>query len=121
MNLEEQKKLEDSLQKRRKEVIAQLSEYAKENPAVKGDLEVAVKDYGEDEDDNAREGADLERDFSMVRQLEQELRDIDRALEKIKTGTYGTCDHCSAVIGEKRLQAMPIASFCIGCARQKPY
>ena len=38
---------------------------------------------------------------------------IDRALKKIKDGTYGYCEETSEPIGIKRLMARPIATLCI--------
>ena len=38
---------------------------------------------------------------------------IDRALKKIKDGTYGYCEETGEPIGIKRLMARPIATLCI--------
>ena len=38
---------------------------------------------------------------------------IDRALKKIKDGTYGYCEETDEPIGIKRLMARPIATLCI--------
>ena len=38
---------------------------------------------------------------------------IDKALKKIKDGTYGYCEETGEPIGIKRLMARPIASLCI--------
>ena len=38
---------------------------------------------------------------------------IDRALKKIKDGTYGFCEETGEPIGIKRLMARPIATLCI--------
>ena len=38
---------------------------------------------------------------------------IDRALKKIKDGTYGYCGETDEPIGIKRLMARPIATLCI--------
>jgi DnaK suppressor protein len=43
------------------------------------------------------------------------LREIDSALEKLKSGTYGICEVCSKVISVKRLRIMPSARLCIKC------
>jgi DnaK suppressor protein len=45
------------------------------------------------------------------------LKDIDNALDKIKTGTYGICEECEEKISEKRLEANPVARYCITCKR----
>jgi DnaK suppressor protein len=45
------------------------------------------------------------------------LKDIDNALDKIKNGTYGVCEECEEKINEKRLEANPVARYCISCKR----
>jgi|SRR3989344_359551 len=41
------------------------------------------------------------------------LRQIDRALEKIEEGTYGTCDLSGEEIPLKRLEAIPYATMTV--------
>jgi len=45
------------------------------------------------------------------------LKDIDNALDKIKNNTYGICEECEEKITEKRLEANPVARYCITCKR----
>lgn len=45
------------------------------------------------------------------------LKDIDSSLDKIKNGTYGICEECEEKITEKRLEANPVARYCIACKR----
>jgi DnaK suppressor protein len=45
------------------------------------------------------------------------LKDIDNALDKIKNETYGICEECEEKISEKRLEANPVARYCITCKR----
>jgi len=47
-----------------------------------------------------------------------EVQAIHAALERLKTGTYGNCTKCGGVISEKRLDAVPHSSLCMGCARE---
>lgn len=53
---------------------------------------------------------------SLVRQTQRHLDEIDAALTRLGTGTYGTCERCGRAIGEGRLQARPTARTCIRCA-----
>jgi len=41
---------------------------------------------------------------------------VERALEKLDDGTFGTCDVCGDVIPEGRLEVQPWAVRCVGCA-----
>jgi DnaK suppressor protein len=42
---------------------------------------------------------------------------IERALEKLGEGTYGTCDECGGKIAAGRLRAAPESALCIECAQ----
>lgn len=45
----------------------------------------------------------------------QELKEIEIALEKIKKGTYNICEMCGEPIGILRLKVKPQAKYCIQC------
>ncbi|HOV89915.1 MAG TPA: TraR/DksA family transcriptional regulator [Syntrophorhabdaceae bacterium] len=45
------------------------------------------------------------------------LKEIDNAIDKIDSGTYGICEECEEEINEKRLDANPVARYCINCKR----
>jgi len=48
----------------------------------------------------------------------QELADIDSALAKFESDTYGDCERCDSPIPLSRLRALPYAKNCIGCQRE---
>lgn len=52
---------------------------------------------------------------AIVKQQEQELREITVALGKITTGEYGICEMCEDSIGFQRLKVKPHAVYCIDC------
>lgn len=58
-----------------------------------------------------------DREFELrLRGRERKLLDkIDQAVARIDNGTYGICAECEEKIGIKRLEARPVASFCINC------
>jgi len=49
----------------------------------------------------------------LAGQLRAELDEVERALAKLDSGTYGQCEVCAKPIAEARLEAMPAARFCI--------
>src|SRR5438132_12866654 len=56
---------------------------------------------------------------SQLAELEaRELRQIERALAKIKQGTYGQCEYCQAKIPVARLNALPYSTTCVECQRE---
>ena len=84
----ELQKLYEDLEQEEKRLRAQLAKIAEQNPAIKGDFQVKVPEYGEHEDENAMEATDLDINFAMVRELENKLNEILKTKEKIKNGTY---------------------------------
>ena len=43
------------------------------------------------------------------------IKKIDKALERIEEGTFGTCEECENDISQERLFARPTAQLCITC------
>jgi DnaK suppressor protein len=55
---------------------------------------------------------------SQLAELEaRELAQIDRALRRLKQGSYGVCEVCSKRIPVARLNALPYSTCCIDCQR----
>ncbi|MCB1671328.1 MAG: TraR/DksA family transcriptional regulator [Gammaproteobacteria bacterium] len=56
----------------------------------------------------------------LVRALEQEgreeLRQINKALQRLDSDEYTLCTGCGGEIGEQRLLAIPYTDLCIECA-----
>jgi DnaK suppressor protein len=64
-------------------------------------------------------GAGSEEVTSHLAELEaRELRQVERAMAKIKSGTYGVCEGCSAKIPVERLNALPYSTLCVKCQRE---
>jgi RNA polymerase-binding transcription factor DksA len=63
--------------------------------------------------DVASETFEREKDFSILEQVEAELTDVQRALQRLDDGTYGLCDACHEPIPDERLEAQPAARFCM--------
>jgi DnaK suppressor protein len=48
----------------------------------------------------------------------RELHQIERALHRLKQGTYGVCEGCGCKIPVARLNALPYTTLCIACQRE---
>ena len=48
----------------------------------------------------------------------RELSQIERALTRLKQGTYGLCEVCQGKIPVGRLNALPFTTTCIECQRE---
>lgn len=47
------------------------------------------------------------------------LLQIERALGKISTGTYGQCESCGGDIGRRRLEVHPFSTLCVSCMEDR--
>ncbi|MDQ6928299.1 MAG: TraR/DksA C4-type zinc finger protein [Actinomycetota bacterium] len=70
-------------------------------------------------DEESGEGGTLnverERDLALSAQAWAAVDEIDRALAKIDSGTYGICEQCGQPIPKARLKAVPYATLCVAC------
>jgi DnaK suppressor protein len=62
-----------------------------------------------DDNDAADRFEDFEERTGMVTTLQARLNDVNRALRKIESGTYGKCEISGDAIEEDRLEANPAA------------
>ncbi len=80
-----------------------------------GNIDAVQLETGEDtgdREDVAEAIESYEDNESAVVALRTELNEVNRALEKIENGAYGTCEVCVAPIEEDRLNADPSARTC---------
>lgn len=55
---------------------------------------------------------------ALAQQTNEQVAAIDRAIERLEAGDYGTCATCEAPIPVERLEAMPTAVLCVSCQEQ---
>lgn len=110
--------IQEKLLQEKKELISQLESFADKNNNSENDYDAKFPNYGEHEDENASEVADFESDLYLEKTLEKSLNKVDEALERIKKGTYGTCEKCGKPIDEKRCIVFPTATKCMDCKRK---
>jgi RNA polymerase-binding transcription factor len=53
---------------------------------------------------------------SLLEQARAYLGALDRAQERLEQGGYGRCETCGGPIPAERLQVLPAATRCVGCA-----
>jgi RNA polymerase-binding protein DksA len=74
---------------------------------------------GEDFADAGTATFDRERDLSIRNNIRDLIDQVERALEHIADGTYGTCERCGKYIDAARLKALPHALMCLDCKRRE--
>lgn len=58
-----------------------------------------------------------EKTVVLEKALKRDLGEIEKALDKIKKGTYGICENCKKPIDAARLSAKPAAIYCMKCEK----
>ena len=76
--------------------------------------------FGKRIGDGTSEAVSRITEVAVADNLEVTAERIERALEKLDEGTYGTCDRCGEQIAAGRLKVSPASSLCIECARRLP-
>lgn len=113
--MEQIEKFKAILEEKRKKTEEQLKAIAKKNARSGNGYTTIFPDFGRSEDENADEVANFVDLVSLKNNLEQQLEEINIALEKIKKGTYGICEKCGKKISLARLKAVPTSRFCLKC------
>jgi DnaK suppressor protein len=70
-------------------------------------------------EEEATETAELENLIAQEQRVLDQLVDIELALKKLDSGTYGLCQKCNLPIDVARLEAIPTAKICMKCAVTK--
>ena len=89
--------------------------------ALAGDLSMLKElreQSGGDVVDAALDSAQDEISSQLAEVESRELSSIDKALERMREGSYGMCEACDDNIPMMRLQALPYAVLCIDCQRE---
>src|SRR3954471_17193637 len=72
--------------------------------------------FGKRVGDGTTEAVSRLTDVGVVDSLNATEARLERALEKIAEGSYGTCDNCGNAIPQGRLEAAPESVLCVACA-----
>ena len=107
MNDEQLRKFKIQLEDMRQKIISDVEQTLSEMTTQTGNIP----------DPNDRATVESDRNFELrIRDRERKLMNkIEEALVRIEEGTYGVCEGCGEEIAEKRLEARPVAKYCIDC------
>ena len=68
-----------------------------------------------DEEESADEVQEYINRLPLEHAMELRIKEISKALARIKTGTYGKCKNCNENIPKKRLEILPETDICLKC------
>lgn len=110
-------KQKEKLEERKASLEARLSSFARESESTEGDWHAKMPLYNTDGaiEEEADEVEEFGTRLSMEKTLEQELKDINLALDNIKNNKYGICEKCGKPIAKGRLEVYPQARDCAKC------
>jgi DnaK suppressor protein len=68
-----------------------------------------------DIEEHALDAEELGVGFSLLELTSQTVQAIERALQRLEAGQFGTCSDCRRRISGARLRALPFAALCLDC------
>ena len=104
------------LEEEKSKLLKELATIGQINPSNKKDWEATPTNMDSDtadENEVADTIEEFEENSAILKQLEIQLNDVEKALQTIKDGTYGKCGVCGEEIPEDRLMANPASLTCI--------
>ncbi len=103
----------EELVKAEKRLIAEKEAIEKDMARFKETLDFGDDiDHGEEESDESEERGNY---LSVKKSQDARLEQIEKALQKIKDGTYGICENCGKPIEAKILEVNPESLLCRAC------
>lgn len=69
-------------------------------------------------DEEPAADTDVERTLQLADAAAERLLEVEAALERLDSGTYGTCEVCRRPIAVERLEALPETRMCLDCRRE---
>jgi len=106
MNQDQLKEYKTKLEKERALIAAEIA--SDEKPVDFG----SDIDHGDEDSDKSEQVGDQ---LAAAQDLKNRLNEIDIALGKIQTGTYGICEKCGKPIEHEILAIDPESRFCKAC------
>ncbi|HET7014024.1 MAG TPA: TraR/DksA family transcriptional regulator [Streptosporangiaceae bacterium] len=78
-----------------------------------------ISDAGDDQADIGAKAYEREHELLLTYNARELLAQTERAIARIESGTYGSCESCGEPIGKARLQAFPRATLCVRCKQRE--
>ncbi|WP_432982057.1 TraR/DksA family transcriptional regulator [Dactylosporangium sp. CA-233914] len=72
-------------------------------------------DAGDDVADLGTKAFNREQEFALSMSIRNRMDQVERALERLEAGRYGTCETCAGEIPVARLAAFPSVTLCVSC------
>jgi RNA polymerase-binding transcription factor DksA len=107
----------------RTEIAKDLARLQRELAVVEAEMNELISDSGEgagdDQADSGTKTFEREHEMSLVINARDIVLQTERALDRIDSKTYGSCEECGNAIGKARLQVFPRATLCMICKQKE--
>jgi RNA polymerase-binding protein DksA len=114
---------DDEIVEQRAVLGAELSRIEEEVATLQSALSDVLRDggdgAGDDQADTGAKAFERDQEMTLLANARDMLFQTRHALERIDSGSYGTCDNCGGPIGKARLQAFPRATLCVTCKQRQ--
>jgi RNA polymerase-binding transcription factor DksA len=115
LSLRTLERLQAKLLEERARHVHQADEFQAEAEALAIEREGGDTQFDEESGEGDTVNVERERDLLLSASARQIVDEIDRALDRIKHGTYGVCVPAGRRISLERLEALPYANTCVEC------
>jgi len=112
---EDQSHYEALLRQERQRLVQELGDLGEGLNRTARDSSGDLSAYSLHMADQATDAIEREKSFYIASLEGQALDDVDAALARLQTGTYGHCVNCGGEISHERLEVLPAAKYCIAC------
>lgn len=112
-------RFQEALLEERQRVTAAIENLHAETPGSLTDDSGEETAFDNHLGDTATDTYDRTFGYTLEENSEHVLSEIDAALKRIEDGSYGVCTNCGKPIPEERLEALPWATSCIDCKRER--
>ncbi len=97
------------------EIRADLEQIIREADAIVAAAAAEQDDEIDNEADEDANGSEADREEALVDAAVERRTEALAAVERLDSGTYGTCIDCNTAIVEDRLAFRPEAARCLSC------
>jgi RNA polymerase-binding transcription factor len=119
VNAQELAIMKVSLVAERDRILADLAVLEESTAQTAKDQSGDLSSYSSHMADQGSDAMEREKAFMFAGVKRRRLAEINLALERVESGTFGICESCGQPIPAKRLERMPGASLCIACKEQE--
>ena len=109
MDKQDLKEIKNKLEDEKRDLEERIERYLNQEDLMEGSV-VELNSFDETHPgDQGTELFEREKDMTIYHRDRQQLEEVNHALEKMDTGTYGICEETGKEIPVERLKAVPTA------------